>query len=292
MILTEPTDIRIFDSNPSFTLTNEIIEFTKPLESVSLNYFTFDRHYTDGSRIVLTNSIDWIRTYWLEKLYEKAIFERDTSKFCNGYIFWSWLNREPVYSAAALYGIDHGITIVEKSDGHCDFFHFGSVNNSRVTNDHILKNIHHLYRFISLFRHRMRDAIAQAEKHRIRLPEPVEARPIIQETLDERIINSAFDKLSGRRNLERIYLSTGAYLTKRELDLIRLLTRGWMLSEVADQLRVSEDAINKYIRNIKEKLNCKTLCEVGFVIGKLAATHAYPFLIDQQEHHGTLARHT
>jgi DNA-binding NarL/FixJ family response regulator len=288
MVITDINDNRIFTSNPSFTLTPEIVEFTKPLKSINLEYFTFDRHHADNSRTVLTNSIDWIKHYWIEKLYEKAVFERDTAKFCNGYVFWEWLNREPVYSEAALYGIDHGITIFNRHDRHYDFFHFAPKNNQLASNEHILQNLHVIYRFISIFKHRMQDAIHKAERHRIHLSVSNTSSTAIsrENLLDYSLINPELNPLFEGKDTERIYLESGdknSWLTKREFELIRLLTDGCLLSDISNKLEITEDTINKRIKTIKNKLNCKTLCEVGFVVGKLVASHAYPPLIKNQK---------
>jgi hypothetical protein len=107
----ELLDESFYKTNPLFTSINIISEFTKPLKVLNMGYFTFDRHYHDNSRISLTNSGDWIKHYWKNKLYEGSIFEKDHLNFSNGHVLWNWLNREPVYSTASLYGIDNGITI-------------------------------------------------------------------------------------------------------------------------------------------------------------------------------------
>jgi len=82
------------------------------------------------------------------------------------------------------------------------------------------------------------------------------------------------------KNSPRIYPGDdfgNSYLTKKEFELVMLLAGGSTTAEAGFKLEISSDTINKHIKNIKEKLNCKTLCEVGFSVGKIASRSAYPF---------------
>ena len=66
------------------------------------------------------------------KLYKDAVFEKDAFRFIDGHGFWSWLQREPLYSAAANYGVDKGITPMDKQENYYDFLHFDAINNSLI----------------------------------------------------------------------------------------------------------------------------------------------------------------
>jgi len=277
MTKSELLDEKFYETNPLFTSTNAIIEFTKPLKKLNLSYFTFDRHYIDNSRISLTSSVDWIRHYWEYKLYEKSIFEKDHLKFSGGHVLWSWLSREPVYSTASLYGIDHGITITEKHDDYCDFLNFGSINNDAITSEYLINNLPFLYQFTAFFKYRMKGLITEAEKHKFRvsIPQSDYDGPI---KLDAEIDGKIFCQSMDQKSTSRIYLGDdfeNSYLTKKEFELASLLIRGFNSSEAAAKLGVSNDTVNKHIKNIKIKLNCGTLCELGFAISKIGGSIAY-----------------
>src|SRR3990172_10335885 len=121
-----------FQSHVTFTSVPDMVEITKPLAAIGLSYFTFDRTYQDGSHLRLTNAGQWIESYYRTELYKRAIFEKDPRLFSNGFVFWSWLNREPIYSAAAEHNIEHGLTIIEKHDQYADFYHFGTARNNFI----------------------------------------------------------------------------------------------------------------------------------------------------------------
>ncbi|PRP72301.1 hypothetical protein BUE93_02360 [Chromobacterium amazonense] len=268
----------LYATNPSFTLTNQVIEFSRPLKSFNIDYFTFDRHYKDGSRVALTNSADWIIHYWRKEMFRLAIFESAPDSFSSGHVFWSWLKREPIYSAAAEFGIDNGVTLIEQHHEYCDFFHFGSIHNNALNNDALLRHMPVLQRFCGLFTYKLSDAIALATKHRIVVPGTASAaRP---EQINPSMLDTDFSMLLERRDVSRIYLGeayNNAYLTKKEISLMQRLILGDSCQEAAEQLSISCDAINKHIKNIKDRLNCKSLCQLGFVMGRLSARNLYPF---------------
>ncbi|MGC0153695.1 helix-turn-helix transcriptional regulator [Chromobacterium vaccinii] len=272
-----------YATNPSFTATDAIIEFTRPLRSLKINYFTFDRHYQDGSRVVLTNAIDWIKHYWRKEMYKLAIFENAPSSFSDGHVFWNWLNREPIYSAAAQFGIDNGVTLIERHDKHCDFYHFGAINDNSVDNEYLMGKMYFLHKFMSLFKYKLQDVIHDASKSRIVLPDFAQANSQIRGSeLNHAMLAADFHSLLDRRDVSRIYVGEefgNAYLTTKELELMRELVKGASCAEASMQLGISSDAVNKHIKNIKDRLNCRSLCQLGFVMGKLSAKNLYPFSI-------------
>lgn len=281
LISVDLLDSNLYKTNPTFTSVNEVVEFTRPLKIIGLGYFTFDRHYHDNSRFSLTNSGKWIEHYWRKKLYENAIFEKDTSKFVSGHVFWNWLQREPVYSTAADYGIDHGITFIEKHDNYYDFLYFGALNNDSVDNDYLIDKLFQLNQFISIFKYKMRHLIEVAEKYKIHVPPDAHsAHAMKNNNLNDRTSNSDLRDLFSKRDVSKIYLGDDhkkTWLTRREFDMMALLTQGFSTSDAAIRLGISNNAINKYIKNIKDKLDCKTLCELGYVTGKLIAKNSHPF---------------
>jgi len=281
---TEPSQFNtsFFETNPSFTATNEVVELTRPLAALGLSYFTFDRHYVDGGRIVLTNHAQWIKHYWKSGLFKRAIFERAPSHFMNGHVLWDWLNREPIYSEAALHGIDHGVTLTKVREHCSDFFHFGALNK-HITNEFIINNMAYLCKFASVFEHKMKSFIKNAENDKI-IPHASNsiwaatsrAVDITQDAFEDSLLG-----LLGKREASRIFLGEEffyGHLTRGEAILIRELVSGASCSDISRRLNISDDAVNKRIKSIKTKLGGKTLCEIGFVAGRLCANALYPVL--------------
>lgn len=56
--------------------------------------------------------------------------------------------------------------------------------------------------------------------------------------------------------------SANTYLTYRETQTIQLMTHGKTIKEIGYAMKLSMRTIEYYVRNIKEKLNCRTRSEL------------------------------
>ncbi len=244
-----------------------IKELLKGLVEIGITYFIFDRTYQDGSHIRLSSAGDWIEHYYRKKLYDVAIFEKNTKLFSAGFIFWSWLNRKPIYEDAALFDIDHGLTITEAHKSYCNFYQFGTKIDHYVSEENLLAKINYLHRFIAFFKQKANKLIQDAENNRFILP--------IQSNLYFHLSKSAFTLNSNQlkqSDLKRYYLGeeyNNSYLTAREVEIIINLQLGQRVSTIAEKLFISVKTIESHIKHIKEKLCCKTMFELGFTIHKL-----------------------
>jgi DNA-binding CsgD family transcriptional regulator len=271
-----------FQSHVTFTSVPDMVQITKPLTDIGLSYFTFDRTYQDGSHLRLTNAGKWIESYYRTELYKAAVFEKDPRLFSNGFVFWSWLNREPIYSAAAEHDIDHGLTIIEKHEQYADFFHFGTTRDKYIPPEEVINKIEYLYRFVAFFKQKMRCVIVEAENTRIALPGPAETKIQLDDLRQQGGIGQ-LSELFKKTEVTRLYLGEefdNAYLTKREIAVLGLLKDGKKPVEIAAELELSSRTLETHIKNIKEKFKCSTLFELGFCLGSIGIQNIYPFEID------------
>src|SRR3990167_4412145 len=164
-------DENFYKTNITFTSVPDIKRISEPLlKNIGITYFTFDGTYRDGSHIRLTTAGKWIESYYRQKLYDAAIFEQDPRVFADSHVFWSWLKREPIYSAASEHDIDHGLTIIEAHDAYTDFFHFGTPCDKGISQEKLSSDIKYLHIFVAIFKEKARDLLDQAHKERFILP--------------------------------------------------------------------------------------------------------------------------
>ncbi len=271
-----------YQTHVTFTSVADITLITQPLIPIGLPYFTFDRTYLDGTHLRLTNAGKWIESYYRSDLYKAAIFEKDPRLFCSGYVLWSWLSREPIYSEASRHDIDHGLTIIEKHESYSDFFHFGTTCNHYISPDELIQRIDFLYRFVAYFKQKARPIIIEAENTRIKLIVPNKQKielnaPNLPFNQQENLVD-----LYKKTDITRFYLGekfANAYLTRREMDILWLLKDGNKPIEIATQIGISNRTLETHIKNIKLKLGCGTLFELGFVLGTLGLKNIYPFKV-------------
>lgn len=298
MQTTSPTVFKpnesFYGNHVTFTSVPDIQAITLPLEKIGISYFTFDRTYKDGSHIRLTNAGKWIESYYKKKLYDVAIFERDPKLFADGYVFWSWLKREPVYSAAAKHNIDHGLTVTQAHELYCDFFHFGTSCDRFISPEVMVSCLNQFYRFIAYFKEQAKALILVAENTRFILP----IKSLTHINLEDIKHQGDSTDILKKTEITRLYLGDefdNLYLTRREIEILGFLKGGKKPVEIAKEFHLSERTLETHIKNIKTKLKCNTLFELGYVIGKIGVQKIYPFAIDvtttqtKEEYNGTLA---
>ena len=252
-----------FKKHITFTAVNEIARLAAPLEKVGITYFSYDKSYNDGTQIRLTNHEKWTEHYYRAELYKYDVFENNPEQFCSGHVFWSWLNREPVFTEAAKYNIDDGLSIIQKNLKYCNFYHFGTARNEPLTSSALIKKINFLYRFINSFHEKAAHLIKIGEKSAL----PLSREDSFNCPLNEKFLDSKnFAEFLKKTEIKRLYLGEqfdNAYLTRREIDIVRLLIEG------KKPVCLSQRTLEVHISHIKEKLKCNTLFELGYAIGTI-----------------------
>lgn len=272
-----------FRSHITFTSVSEVAEIARPLANIGLTYFTFDRHYNDGSRMCLTNAGKWIEHYWRSGLFQAAVFEKDPMNFFNGYVFWDWLNREPIYSAASEHDIDHGITITEVHEQYSDFFHFGTNRRNNLYHEEIIKMMDSLYHFIAYFKQKTRNLVNQATAQKNKFPLHSEERQLIK--LSDLNIQASYGNLDDflkNTSITKLYLGeqfNDAYLTRQEIHVLSELIKNDSFNDAAKAMKMSKRTFEYHISNVKRKLQAKTLVQLGYAIKTIDAKNIYPFKV-------------
>lgn len=270
---------KFYRDHVTFTATQDIKTLTQPLLDIGISYFTYDKNYNDGSHIRLTTHPHWIESYYRQELYNGAIFEKDLKLFANGYVFWSWLNREPVYSAAAEHDIDHGITIIRNHKNSCDFYHFGATRDKYLSPEHFIRNLPLLYHFINYFHNRAGALIKKAEATRITLPN-LNTKDISLPDKQKFPDKKTFLDFLKKTEVRRLYLGQdydNAYLTRKEIKVINFLISGNRSSDISEDMHVSQRTVEVHIGNIKNKFKCRSLFDLGYKLGTLGPHCLYPF---------------
>ncbi|MCX7121687.1 MAG: LuxR C-terminal-related transcriptional regulator [Gammaproteobacteria bacterium] len=285
----EPNE-NFYKNHVTFTSVNEIKKISVQLQQVGISYFTFDRTYKDGSHVRLTNAGRWIESYYREKLYDVAIFEKNPKLFADGYVFWALLKREPVYSAASEHNIDHGITITQSHETYCDFFHFGTARDNYLSPEILVSKLSYLYSFIAFFNERAKKIITESENTRFILP----IKALTDINLDDIRNNPSAIDILKKPEISRLYLGAefdNTYLTRREIEILAMMMNGNKSVYIAKQCQMSEKTLESHVKSIKGKLKCNTLFELGYITSKLSIQHIFSSDLNIGEKNGVVARY-
>ncbi len=270
-------DNSFYEEHITFTAVGIVKSLLAVLDEIQITNFTFERLYRDQSHIKLTSCGEWLKYYYSKKLYNYSIFEKTPYLFTDGYMFWKWLRRDPIYSEAAQFDIAHGITIIQSDNSYCEFYHFGTNCNNPLPESRLLANLQYLYQFIAFFKEKAHKIIVEAEEKRFILPLQQVEESLIHN--DVQMVNT-LDKSLGInlfQNIKRLYVGDrGRYLTGKEIRILAYLKKGKKVPDIAEHLAISVRTVETHINNIKDKLNCKTMFELGFTMNNLNIHNIFP----------------
>ena len=85
----------------------------------------------------------------------------------------------------------------------------------------------------------------------------------VQEIFNQRPINQT------RYPLPKEFNRYAHYLTQREALIVSKLVKGKRPKEIAWELDSSLHTINTHLANIKQKLGCKSIFELGMTLGEI-----------------------
>lgn len=251
----------------ALTSGSSVKELCAPiLKKHSINYFLYIRAFPDGNRLWLTNRGDWTRHYYEHQHYHHSPFEIPKADYKRGYYLWKTLpSQETFCDARRYFDIDHGITVVHHLEDCTEFSHFGTSTDQHDIYNFYLNNMDFLNQFILYFRDRGQDLISLAHKKMIQHP------PIIHS--DTSLITPGsremlFDELKLTKKILSAYYNH-AHFTYRELDCIKYLKQGFNATDTASFMGISSRTVEIHIKNIKEKLSCENLLQLGYKLAEI-----------------------
>lgn len=241
-----------------YSASADIAEIVRPLNKLGITYFTFGRHYHDGSRLYLKDRCDALDEYLKEKHYLNGNTECKPENYKEQVMLWSTAPNQRVFDACArAYGFDHGIFVFEPHDNYCETIAFATnSSNDRIINTYLSK-MDQLKAFIEYFREMAAPIIRQAEKQKFILP--------FNETLD---ISSALIDTS-QYNALKINSCCDELLTERQIECCLLLLQGKTAREIGASLKLSTRTVEYYLNIIKTKLDCKNKAELLLKLARL-----------------------
>lgn len=236
-----------------------------------LNYFNYVKNFNDDSRICLTTNAEWADRFCNNKLYLVAPFERDKEKYeSNEYIYWPTMQDHVIYQEALQCKVSHAVTIVKKGKEFDEFYHFGSNVFDYTTYDNVVNNRDILNYFILYFKDKAEKLIKKSQI--LTFPEYTKTtahKEIIKNMPSPNEINQP-DDIFNILKFKKYYLGAefgDAYLTQKEINILRWVIIGKSASEIAILLNANFRTIQQHIENIKIKTNCTKTAELCYKIG-------------------------
>lgn len=164
--------------------------------------------------------------------------------------------QKTIQDEAIKFNIDYRVVVLEKEDKACHGFSFGlAPHESCASSTYILSHLPVLQCFIKCFRENMEDLFDNLYKDQLPVDnffgkEFYNKPPLLGR---EKVPDN---KVQFLKQMGLLHDTDDLNLTRREVQCIRLLLRGYSAGESAKLLSLSKRTVEHYIENIKFKTNC------------------------------------
>lgn len=258
------------DAQYLISLCPRVREVCEPLyKHLGIKFFRFVTSYPDGSKFCLSSDEEWLRSYFEEEFYNKELssYHKAPPHTTGISIHGSCVEDNPVCEFwnrhAHLCHYSFLLDIYEKTDDYFDVFCFGISDHSHVAVNVLLNNFFLFKHFMIYFYDVGRDLIKEGKAHRFLIEEDnsynLEKNWMlgIQHEDQKAIINEM--------KVKRFYLDTSLdsqYLTSVEVKLLKLFSKGYNETDLADKFKLPPERIQDYFDGICVKLGASNRAEL------------------------------
>lgn len=234
----------ITDNHLFLTSSVDMRSLITPLQKYGINYFTYNKHYTDGRRIRLTTHPHHLKAFLENKYYLTGNIDANPDLYENQVALLSTLkNQFLVDWLRKDFGVGNGIYVVRKAESFTEYFCFATnPENTQIINFY-LNNINYLQSFCDSFKDNGRLLLSQAENN-----------TLLHSYHDSAMISPLKINQLSKINVQK--------LTKRESEVASLLITGATAKEIALKLNLSSRTIEDYILSIRNKYQSRNTREL------------------------------
>ena len=221
-----------------------------------LNSFNYHKTYHNDAKIYLSNDPKWQAYYLQRRLYLHSVFELSAHNYVKTRIIWSNVDDHGFILHEALkFGINYGVTLVEPVADGCEFYFLGTTTKDKNVMNKYLSNFALVEKFIANFRQGAQDMFARVEPHQL----------IIRDWQNNDLHFNSTNQVDRLAFLMAIY---GYTFSRRELDCVPLLLKGYSCKQIAEHLKISFRTVEVYVNNLKQKTGTGSKNELLYLLAE------------------------
>lgn len=244
-----------------FQAAADLTTCMEPLRSVGVDNFDYQISYDDGFNTRLTTYPDWRAYYYQQQLFKHNQLEQHDHTHISGIIPWPDIltstASKPLVEQMSQFGfhITEGVLVMQLHSDYKELFHFSTKRFDCAT---LMQQRSALYQFILHFKTQAATLIEEAKNQKFKL---IESDPSREK------VHNVIETFYAATPCKRFYVDTQTYLTPSELNIVQQLIQGKQLTAIAKQLSISPKTIEHQMSCLKQKFECKTLCQLGKKLG-------------------------
>ncbi len=271
------------------TSSSEVRRICRPLfQYCHSRYFSFIRHFANGTELCLTANPDWKRYFLANGLYKQVKLDKDTignHKHVNKtkLIYWDTLVNSTIIPVQKhVSGIYLGLTIVKIKQQYTDFYHIGTDCLPSDMPDFYRAHINLLLRFCDYFyakAHRLIEVAAKPTNLLV-IPTNSHARHHAQAS---HVNTTAFLNAT---DIKKFFVDIDGNgreiaIPKKEWLCLNQLCLGKTAAEIAETLYLSKRTVDSHLEHVKNRLGIHKRSQLISLLQRHGMS-GYPLLDDTE----------
>lgn len=251
--------------HPTIVCQADLVEICKPLQKLNIVYFAHVHIDEKSNMSGISSCPEYFKIYFNNNFYQYDLHMANLSRE-KSYIIWDTIQRTKQSKIMHHYftqlNRDHTFSIVKSSKTTKDYYHFAVKNEHDFMNNRYLQLLEELHCFINYFTEQVNTnkQLKLAYKMKISINKQLGGF-----FFNGQLQNDAFKDFYNEIKTKHFYFNHIEYLTKRELECLYWISKGKTATEIAIILQITDRTIKEHFKNIKQKLNCQTLFQLGMV---------------------------
>ncbi len=230
---------------------------------IALNCFWHSRWYDDNSKVDLCNHLKGSEWYYREKLFNQAISENPIKPTSSSFLLADTFSEDEGHMQKlgiplkSYFDISHLLFIFEPNDDYYDMYFFAVPEKTLNANTLYLRHFDYIKAFIKDYQVKAKTIIEDSS-----IQKTLQTKTVTNQYLYNTVNNNLIELEPEKQQNLRLHK-----LTQREIQTLYWLAEGKTIPGIAMILGLSKRTIEDYVINIKTKLSCDSLFQIGQVIG-------------------------
>ena len=258
-------------THPSLKFADDLKDICSPLRSLGIEYFAHVNLDEKSRFSALGMQPEFVKLYF-EKQYYNYDIHMMSSRLPEEYVIWDTVERaretKSLHDDLSSFSIGHTFTVIQNNNNSKDCYHFAAKLGNEGINNRYLQHVDLLKKFIMHFTEKVSNRKELKSAYNVKFEMSGESSGYF-------VTNDIPDADSHRFlhaiKIEKIYVNSSSYLTKREFECLHWLSMGKTAEEVGLIMSITARTIKAHIANIKTKLNCRTQFQLGLNYSRLRA---------------------
>lgn len=267
------TDKKII-THPSIVHSKEIKEICMPLDQYfGIDYFAHVNVDSKGNFTALGKNPGFVEHYLSSKYYNSDVHLSDSDASVDYVIqdaFSHYGETNQLFVDCLEFSLHHFFTILIKREESVDAYHFATSKKNNMINEMYLQIFSHLKNFISYFTETVSSNKNLSAAYDVKFKIEQDKASYLSGLSSRHQFDSDIEAFAKAISAKRLHLldSSRSYITPKERECLQWLRAGYTAEEIADVMNIVERTVRAHINNLKQKLDCKTLFQLGSKISQ------------------------